>query len=81
MFAVGLLVAVLVLLQRQLRVALDVLHVFEARVGLALVPSGVILMVLLVLYVQARRHEQQIQRSVGDARTRERRSPWPGPAT
>ena len=72
MFAAGLLVAVLVLFQRQLRLALDTVHAFEARVGLALVPSAVILVVLLVLYVQARRHEQRIQRSVGDARRRER---------
>ena len=72
LFAAGLLVAVLVLFQRQLRLALDTVHAFEARVGLALVPSAVILVVVLVLYVQARRHEQRMQRSVGDARRHER---------
>ena len=40
LFAAGLLVAVLVLFQRQLRLALDTVHAFEARVGLALVPSA-----------------------------------------
>ena len=47
--AVGLLVAVLVLLQRQLRLALDAVHAFEAQVGLALVPSAMILAVMLLL--------------------------------
>ena len=72
LFAVGLLVAVLVLLQRQLRLALDAVHAFEAQVGLALVPSGVILVVVLLLYFQAQRHEQRLRRSVGDAKRRER---------
>ena len=49
LFAAGLLVAVLVLFQRQLRLALDTVRAFEARVGLALVPSAVILVVVLVL--------------------------------
>ena len=72
LFAVGLLVAVLVLLQRQLRLALDAVHAFEVQVGLALVPSAVILVVMLLLYFQAQRHEQRIRRSVGDAKRRER---------
>ena len=71
-FAVGLLVAVGVLLQPQLRLALDAVHAFEAQVGLALVPSGVILVVVLLLYVQAQRHQQQLRRSVDDAKRRER---------
>ena len=73
-FAVGLLVAVLVLLQSQFRIALDAMHAFEARVGLALVPSAMILAVVLLLYFQAQRHEQRIRRSVADARMRERQS-------
>ena len=72
LFAVGLLVAVLVLLQLQLRLALEAIHAFEARVGLALVPSAVILGVVLLWYLQARRHEERMQRSVGDTTTRER---------
>ena len=72
LFAVGLLVAVGVLLQPQLRLALDAVHAFEAQVGLALVPSAVILVVVLLLYVQAQRHQQQLRRSVDDAKRRER---------
>ena len=60
LFAIGLLLAVLVLLQRQFRLALDAVHAFEAQVGLALVPSAVILVVVLLLYVQAQRHQQQL---------------------
>ena len=71
-FAGGLLVAVLVLLQGQLRLALDAVHAFEARVGLALVPSAMILAVMLLLYFQAQRHEQRLRRSVADAQIRER---------
>ena len=73
-FAVGLLVAVLVLLQGQFRLALDAVHAFEVRVGLALVPSAMILAVVLLLYFQAQRHEQRIRRSVTDAQIRERQS-------
>ena len=36
LFVIGLLLAVLVLLQRQFRLALDAVHAFEAQVGLAL---------------------------------------------
>ena len=70
--AVGLLVAVLVLLQRQLRLALDAVHAFEVQVGLALVPTAMILAVMLLLYIQAQRHEQRVRRSVVDAEVRER---------
>ena len=66
-------IVALVLLQPQLRLALDYVHAFETRIGLALVPSVVILVVVLLLYFQARRHEQRLQRSVGDVRNRERR--------
>jgi hypothetical protein len=72
LFAVGLLVAVLVLLQRQLRLALEAIHAFEARVGLALVPSAVILVVVLLWYLQTRHHEERMRRSVGDTTTSER---------
>ena len=72
LFAVGLLVAVLVLLQLQLRLALETIHAFEARVGLALVPSAVILVGVLLWYLQTRRHEERMRRSVCDTTTRER---------
>ena len=52
LFAIGVMVAVLMLLQRQLRLAPDVIHAFETRVGLALVPSAVVLGVVLLLYFQ-----------------------------
>ena len=64
-------VAGLVLVQDRLRLALDAVHGFEARVGLALVPSAVILGVVLLLYFQARRHDERVQRSVDDAARRE----------
>ena len=60
----------LVLFQRQLRLWLDAAHTFETRVGLALVPTAVILAVVLLLYHQARRHEQQRLRAVDDTRRR-----------
>jgi hypothetical protein len=72
LFAVGLLLAVLVLLQLQLRLALETIHAFEARVGLALVPSAVILVGVLLWYLQTRRHEERMRRSVCDTTTRER---------
>ena len=72
LLAVGLVVAVLVMLQPQLRLALDAVHTFETQIGLALVPTAVILMVVLLVYFQARRHDQRIQQLVGDARSRER---------
>ena len=72
MLAVGLVVAVLVLLQNQLRHALDAVRTFETLVGLALVPSALVLVVVLLAYLQARRHERRIQRSVRDTKSRER---------
>jgi diguanylate cyclase (GGDEF)-like protein len=72
LLAVGLVVAVLVLLQGQLRLALDAAHAFEAETGLALVPSGVILVFVLLLNFQARRHVQRTRQSVHDATSRER---------
>ena len=72
LLAVGLVVVVLVLFQRQLRLALDAGRAFETRFDLALVPSAVILVAVLLLYFQARRHEQRMQHSVSDARSRER---------
>lgn len=55
-----------------MRLWLDAAHTFETRVGLALVPTAVILAVVLLLYHQARRHEQQRLRAVDDTRRRER---------
>ena len=72
LLAVGLVLAGLLLLQRQLRLALDAVHAFETRVGLALVPSAVILLVVLLVYFQARRHEQWTQHSLADVKRRER---------
>ena len=68
LLALGLVAAVLVLLQGQLRVALDAMRAIEAQVGLALVPSAAILVVVLLLYFQTQRYEQRIQRSVSDTR-------------
>ena len=73
LFAVGLVMAVLALFQRQLRLALDAAHAFDMQLGLAVVPSAVILGVVLLLYLQARHHEQQIRHAVRDAKSHELR--------
>ncbi len=72
MLTIGLVLALLVLFQRPLRLALDAAHAFESEVGLALVPSAAILLIVLALYVQARRHDQWLQHSVRAATGRER---------
>ncbi len=65
---------VLVLFQSQLRFALDAAHAFETRVGLALVPSAIILGVVFLLYWVTRRHDANLRAAVTDSVTEERRT-------
>jgi hypothetical protein len=58
----GILAAALVLMQGQLRAALDAFHVVETEAGLALVPSAVIVVIVLLLYIQDRRQALRLQR-------------------
>ena len=74
MLAVGLVLAVLVLFQSQVRLALDAAHAFESRVGLALVPSAIILAVVFLLYRVTRRHDTSLRAAVTDSVTQERRT-------
>lgn len=72
LLALGLAAAALVLMQGQLRAALDSLHAWESRVGLSLVPAAVLLAVVLLLFFQARRQDERLDRAVEAAARRER---------
>ena len=74
LLAFGLVIAVLVLFQSQVRLALDAAHSFESRVGLALVPSAIILAVVFLLYRVTRRHDASLRAAVTDSVTQERRT-------
>lgn len=74
LLAFGLVIAVLVFFQSQVRLALDAAHSFESRVGLALVPSAIILAVVFLIYRVTRRHDASLRAAVTDSVTQERRT-------
>ena len=74
LLAFGLVIAVIVFFQSQVRLALDAAHSFESRVGLALVPSAIILAVVFLLYRVTRRHDASLRAAVTDSVTQERRT-------